>query len=88
MSTATKSKDEYIEELHEQRKVMREGNQALRESKELIMAQRDALLAALTEAMNLILNAYAHVSHGGPTRADAEKVIASCKAAISACEKA
>jgi hypothetical protein len=40
------------------------------------------ILAALQSGIELVESAYAHVSHGGPTRADAEKWIQEAKDAI------
>jgi len=37
---------------------------------------------ALESGLALVESAFAHVSHGGPTRADAEKWIAEAKSAI------
>ena len=47
-----------------------------------VKAQRDELLNVAITGYELVSTAYAHVSHGGPTREDAEAWLAAAKQAI------
>lgn len=53
----------------------------------LLIAAAPDLLAALRAGRDLIESAFAHVSHGGPTRADAEKVLVIVRKAIAKAEE-
>lgn len=63
----------------------REAN--AKQSVVLLQAHAQMLVAALTITRDLIESTLAHVSHGGPTRGDAERALKVANAALSKVSK-